>query len=230
MKVLKYILCFVLLGTLVPWAVNGRVFRMGGAADGRLNTAGLPWEHAYNTVMDVNGQRNAVRVYSAGRHEPAAEQLRAQFESQGATVELRQAADGGAMGVARWDGGEARFLVLAPDTVPNQIVFLFYPESGKGSRSVFPVPEYPRAVVENTVFNQGTDTFCATMKTLDAPEQVQQYYAGVLAGSGWVPLLPLKTSGGMALFHKQEKTCCVLANRRENGETFVTLLVRAGGL
>lgn len=230
MKNLKYILSLVLIGILVPWAVNGRVFRIGGAVDGRLNTAGLPWEHAYNTVMNVNGQRNSVRVYSAGRHEPAAEQLRAQFESQGAAVHLRQAADGGAMGVARWDGGEARFLVLAPDTVPNQIVFLFYPEPGKKSGPAFPVPEYPRASVENTVINEQTDTFCATMKTLDAPRQVQQYYAGVLAAAGWEPLLPLQASGGMALFHKREKTCCVLANRRESGETFVTVLVRTGGL
>jgi hypothetical protein len=214
----------------VPWAVNGRVFRIGGAADGRLNTAGLPWEHAYSTVMDVNGQRNSVRVYSAGRHEPAAEQLRAQFESQGATVDLRQGTDGAAMGVARWDGGAARFLVLAPDTVPNQIVFLFYPESGTSKETAFPVPKYPRGVVGNTVFNKDTDTFCATMKTLDAPGQVQQFYAGVLAGSGWEPLLPLKASGGMALFHKKEQTCCVLANRGESGETFVTLLVRTGGL
>ena len=230
MKSLNCILCFVLLGTLVPWAVNGRVFRIGGAADGRLNTAGLPWEHAYSTVMDVNGQRNTVRVYAAGRHEPAAQQLRAQFESQGAAVDLRQGADGGAMGVARWDGGEARFLVLAPDTVHNQVVFLFYPEAGKKSEPAFPVPEYPGAVVENSVFNERTDTFCATMKTVDAPEQVQQYYAGVLAGSGWKPLLPLKASGGMALFHRKERTCCVLANRRVSGETFVTLLVRTGGL
>ena len=221
MRIRNYILCFVLLGILIPWVVNGRVFRIGGAADGRLNTAGLPWEHAYSTVMDVNGQRNSVYVYAAGRHEPAAQQLRAQFESQGATVDLRQGADGGAMGVARWNGGKARFLVLAPDTVPSPVVFLFYPEAGKKSASAFPVPEYPGAVVENTVFNEHTDTFCATMKTLDAPGQVQQYYAGVLAGSGWKPLLPLRTSGGMALFHKKEKTCCVLANRRVSGETFV---------
>lgn len=230
MRKLKYILRFALIGMLVPWAVNGRVFRQGGVADGRLNTAGLPWEHAYSTVMDVNGQRNSVRVYSAGRHEPAAEQLRAQFESQGAQVDLQPAADGGAMGVARWDGGEARFLVLAPDSVPGQTVFLFYPEPGKKSGPVFPVPEYPRGVVENSVFNVDTDTFCATLKTLDAPGQVQRYYAGELAASGWEPLLPLKASGGMALFHKKEQTCCVLANRRENGETFVTLLVRTGAL
>ena len=66
MRKLKYILRFALIGMLVPWAVNGRVFRQGGVADGRLNTAGLPWEHAYSTVMDVNGQRNSVRVYFAG--------------------------------------------------------------------------------------------------------------------------------------------------------------------
>jgi len=228
-KLFKTILCMALLGTLVPWSV-GRVFRNSGVADGRLNVAGLPWKHAYNTVMNVNGQRNTVQVYSAGRHEPAAEQLRAQFESQGATVELRMGADGGAMGVAKWDGGEARLLVLAPDTIPNSIVFLFYPESGKTDAPAFPVPEYPGGLVDNTVFNEQTETFCATLKTLDAPEQVQQFYAGVLAGSGWKPLLPLKASGGMALFHKNEQTCCVLANRRESGETFVTLLVRTGGL
>lgn len=229
MKLFKTILCMALLGTLVPWSM-GRVFRNSGVADGRLNVAGLPWEHAYNTVMNVNGQRNTVQVYAAGRHEPAAEQLRAQFESQGATVELRQGSDGGAMGVARWDGGEARFLVLAPDTIPNSIVFLFYPEAGQTVEPAFPVPEYPGGTVDHTVFNEQTETFCATLKTLDAPEQVQQFYAGVLAGSGWKPLLPLKASGGMALFHKNEQTCCVLANRRESGETFVTLLVRTGGL
>lgn len=230
MRRLKYILFLLLLGILVPWAVNGRVFRIGGTADGRLNTTGLPWVHAYNTVMDVNGRRNAVQVYSADRNQPAAEQLKAQFESQGAAVDLQLSPDGGAMGIATWDGGEARFLVLSPDTVPNQIVFLFYPEPSKKSTRDFPVPEYPGGVTGNTVFNEGTDTFCATMKTLDAPEQVQRYYAGALAGSGWTPMLPLKPSGGMSLFHKNENTCCVMANRLQSGETFVTLLVRTGEL
>lgn len=229
MKRFRTMLCLALLGVLVPWSA-GRVFRSSGGADGRLNVAGLPWQHAYNTVMNVNGQRNTVQVYAAGRHEPAAEQLRAQFESQGATVDIRQGTNGEAMGVARWDGSEARFLVMAPDTVSNPIVFLFYPETGSANEPAFPVPEYPGGVVDNTVFNEQTESFCATMKTLDAPEQVQQYYAGVLAASGWKPILPLRAAGGMALFHRREQTCCVLANRRESGETFVTLLVRAGGL
>ena len=229
MRSLKTILLLALLAGLLPPAVSGRVFRITGDTRGRLNAAGLPWELAYETTMNVNGRRNDVVVYSVRYTEPVIEQLRARFEGQGATVQLDPQPDGGALGRAAWDGGEARILVLAPDTQPNNVVFLFYPESGRSRVPQSPVPDYPRGTEGSVVANEDTEAFCKSFTTMDSVDQVQRYYAEALARDGWRPVLPLRASGGMAYFHRKESTCCVLAAAQKNGETVVTVLVRDKG-
>jgi len=225
-RFVKTIRFSVLLICLLPWVVDGRVFRVVGDTRGRLNAVGLPWEMAYQTKMNVNGRKNDVVVYSARYSEPVAEQLKAQFERQGATVSLTRQPDGGALGIAKWDGGEARILVLAPEDLPNNLVFIFYPEPGEPRVPKSPIPDYPRGRITNTVANEDTKAFCTTFATLDSSMQVQRYYAEALARDGWQPVLPLRLSGGMSYFHKKESTCCVLAKEQEGGETLVTVLVR----
>jgi hypothetical protein len=215
-------------------AVNGRVFRAIGVRDGRLNTAGLPWEFAYHTTMNVNGRRNAVQVYSARFNESVLDQLRNRFEAQGATVTLQQSPDS-AVGVAKGGGHEARFLVLSADSQPNQMIFLFYPEAGKAAEQPrSPVPDYPRGVTSNTVLNEDTNATCSTLQTEDSAEQVHAYYAGVLGGSGWKVLIPPRvtgvSSGGMAIYQKRNQVCCVLAKNRPGSLNQVTVLVKGGGL
>lgn len=229
MRRFNSILILVLLSALLPWGVNGRVYRITGDTRGRFNAVGLPWELAYETTMNVNGFKNDVEVYAVRYTEPVVEQLKMQFERQGAAVSIGKSPDGGALGMAEWDGGKARILVLAPDTQPNNLVFLFYPEAGKSRAPRSPVPGYPRGKVTNSVFNEDTRAFCTTFTTYDSAEQVQHFYAGVLARDGWTPMLPLRLSGGMAYYHKKESTCCVLAHGQESGETAVTVLVRNKG-
>ncbi len=229
----KSILLVLLLGSLVPGVSPGRVFRSAGVRGGQLNTAGLPWEFAYHTTMSVNGRRNAVYVYSARFHEPVEEQLKSQFERQGATVVLHRTPDG-ATGLAKWPDREARILVLSPDSQPNQMVFLFYPEALRSGETHFPIPEYPGAKMGSTTLDEETKTFCATLETTDSIEQIHTFYAGVLAANGWSPALPWNRSGEalsrMALFHKHEKMCCILATNKPDGFRRVTVLVKGGGL
>lgn len=207
--------------------VQGRVFRVTDDTHGRLNAAGLPWQQAYSTTMNIDGRRNDVVVYAARFDEPAAEQLKAQFERQGATVSISAGPDGGAVGTAKWDDGEARILVLPPSAQPSQIIYLFYPEAaGSSTAPAFPVPEYPRGQVVNTVVNEKTRTFCAMLSTTDPVMQVQRFYIDALTRDGWAPLLRLSPASGLTWFHKGERCCCVLARLQENGETRVTLLVR----
>ncbi len=233
MRRLTPILCVLFLVGLMPWPVNGRVFRATGIPGGRLNTVGLPWEFAYHTTMNVNGRRNAVYVYSARFHEPVAEQLRSQFERQGAKVVLSQTADG-AVGVATWTDHEARMLILSPESQPNQMVFLFYPEGGNVRAPRFPIPEYPGGKMGNTVSNEQTDTRCATLETTDSAEQVHAFYAAALVGDGWTPTLPQSRTFGvsskMAIYHKREMICCILAKKGPGGLNRVTVLVKGGGL
>ena len=61
MRGMKAILVLLCTAALLPWAA-GRVFRIIGVREGRLNTAGLPWEFAYQTTMNIHGRRNAVRL------------------------------------------------------------------------------------------------------------------------------------------------------------------------
>ena len=224
----KSVLLILLVGFLAPWAVNGRVFRALGVRAGHLNTVGLPLEFAYRTTMDVNGRRNEVQVYSARFNEPVVEQLRDQFERQGFKVTFQETADG-AFGLAKGDDGrEARILVLSPDSQPNQMVFLFYPEVGKSGKTRFPIPEYPGTKMGNIVFNKDTNTICATLETMDSAGQIHAFYADVLAANGWTPVI--SRSGGMALFRKRNQVCCILAKGRPGEPNRVTLLVKGGGL
>lgn len=234
MRGLKYILFALLLSCWIPLGTKGRVFQARSIPDGRLNTVGLPWEFAYHTTMNVNGRKNEVYLYSARFNEPVLEQLKGQFEAQGAKVSLQKTADG-AMGVAKWDGGEARLLVLSPTSQPNQMIFLFYPEAGTAAKSPrLPIPDYPGAVVGNTVLNEDTDTFCSTIETEDPAAQVQAYYAGELAAKGWKPAIPGSlpdgAASGMTIYHKRNKMCCVMAVERTDGPNRVTLLVKDSGL
>ncbi|MCF7817141.1 MAG: hypothetical protein K9M54_04600 [Kiritimatiellales bacterium] len=233
MRFAKAILCMLPLACLVPRIADGRVFRAVGVREGHLNTVGLPWEFAYHTTMNVNGCRNEVQVYSARFHEPVPEQLKSRFEAQGAEVVLRQTADS-TFGIAKWPGSEVRILVLSPASQPSQMVFLFYPESGTPAAAPrFPVPGYPGGTAGNTVCDEDTHTYCTTIETRDSATQVHSFYAGMLAGEGWTPVIPPGRSGaqeGMAIFRKRERICCVLAKDRSHGLSRVTLLVKDSGL
>ena len=230
MKRALFILSFIaLLAGLTLRPLYAKVFRTVSDTRGRLNAVGLPWEQAYTTSMHVNGVRNDVVVYSARYNEPVVEQLKAQFELQGAEVVAEKSADGGGVGYARWEDGEARFVVAAPDSQPNIIIFLFYPEPGSPELPEFPIADYPQGRVLDTVSNDGTETFCRTLVTADSVMQVQRYYAEVLARDGWEPVLPLRMSNGLSCYRKKEQTCSVLATRRDDSETNVTLLVRDKG-
>jgi len=234
MRGLKYILFALVFVGGISSDAPGRVFRARNVPAGRLNTAGLPWEFAYHTTMNVNGRRNEVYLYSARFNEPVLEQLKGQFEAQGAKVSLQKTADG-ATGMARWDDGEARLLVLSPTTQPNQMIFLFYPEAGAAAKSPrLPIPSYPGGVVGNTVLNEDTDTFCSTIETEDSAAQVQAYYAGELAAKGWKAAIPGSlqdgAASGMTIYHKRKMMCCVMAVDRPDGPNRVTLLVKDSGL
>lgn len=224
----------LLVAGLVPWALQARVFQTIGMRDGRLNTAGLPWEFAYNTTMTIDGRRNELFVYSARFSEPAAEQLKDQFEAQGATVTLEESRDC-MQGMARWDDREARLLVLSPDTQPNQMIFVFYPEPAGVAEVVrFPVAHYPRSVVRSSTENQDTGTGCISLETNDSAEQVQAYYAGMLAGAGWKKMIPGQRTGptgdSMTVYQKKKQVCCVMTTGRAGFPNRVTVLVKGRGL
>jgi hypothetical protein len=209
----------------------GRVFQVVGTNEGRLNTTGLPWDFAYKTTMDVNGRQNELQVYAARFDEPVVEQLRAQFEQQGAKVTMQQSRTG-AQGLARWENREARIVVLSPDSQPNQMVFLFYPKPGEsGAPARLPIPEYPGASAPKTVTNEATGSISATWSTEDRPEQVLAYYAGALSAEGWRSVLPSGTaSTQMAIYQKRDRICTIMASFRPDGPNRVTLLVKGGGL
>ncbi|MBN2162918.1 MAG: hypothetical protein JXR25_08755 [Pontiellaceae bacterium] len=225
----KQIGVLILAGGLLSGGAFGAVFRTGGNPKGRLNAVGLPWQEAYRTTMTVNGRRNDVVVFSARYDEPVAVQLKAQFELQGAEVHMAVDPQGGAMGTARWEGGEARIVVVGASDLPNQLVYLFYPEQGTPRSVKAPVSGYPRANITEQVVNEDTGTFCSTAITADSVEQVQRYYQEIMAQEGWSPLLSLPLGGGISWFRKGEKSCCILARPQDNGETTVTLLVRDAG-
>ena len=80
----KTIFIAAFAGALALSPVYGRVFQVVGQVPGQLNTVGLPWDSAYQTTMTVNGRKRLVHVYSARYTEPVVEQLKNQFELQGA--------------------------------------------------------------------------------------------------------------------------------------------------
>lgn len=229
MNKVKYILMLLLVACLC--AVDARVFRLGGNREDRLNTAGLPWEGAYTTTMELNGERCELDVYSAHRNDPVVDQLRHQLERQGGKVFLQEAA-GMVRGVARFEDRDVRFLVLSPDSLENRLVFLFYPEPADASGPArLPVPEYPGAKISNVVKNEKTGTVCATMETMDGPDQVQAYYAGVLYANGWATVVPaVQGKARMAMYSKGEQVCTVFATSGHADANRVTLLVKGGRL
>ncbi|MEE9367905.1 MAG: hypothetical protein V3V05_03470 [Pontiella sp.] len=228
MKRINHILLAVLLCGSYP--VMGKVFREIGVADGRLNTAGLPWGFAYKTKMNVNGQQTDLYVYSARFNEPVVAQLKDQFEAQGAKVVISETKDG-AQGLATWDDRKARILVLSPDSQPNQMVFIFYPEPGKGRAPRLPIPEYPSTSKGKTVMNEDSGSMCRTIETEDRPEQVQTFYAGALPADGWSMVIPPgRGLSSMAVYQKKDRICSILATYRSDGPNRVTLLVKGGGL
>ncbi len=219
---------------LIGAAVHGSVFRAFNVPKGRLNVSGLPWEFAYRTTMQINGERNELELYSARFNEPVLQQLKDCFEAQGAAISLVPSKDG-ARGVAKWEDKTARILVLSPETRPNQLIFLFYPDGKKNASSGdFPVPVYPRARDGETVSNEKTGTVCKTLLTEDAVESVQQFYADVLANDGWSLVLPPRLDGvsvgSMAMYQKNERICCVMTSGNPGMANRVTLLVKGGGL
>ncbi len=230
---MKSILWALLLSGLILPSSPGRVFRANGVRKGQLNTAGLPWELAYRTTMAVNGRRNSVHVYSARFHEPVAEQLKSQFQRQGAKVVLHRTAES-TVGVATWPDREARVLILSPDSQPNQMVFLFYPEVRDAGKTRLPIPEYPGGKMGNMAHNEETNTLCATLETTDPIEQVISFYTGVLTADGWYPALPQTRSrdavSKLTIFHKRNKMCCILAKNGPDGLNRITLLVKGEGL
>lgn len=229
MKKPGYILIMLLL--CGSWVAKGRVFRALGVGKGRLNTAGLPWTSAYQTTMDIDGQRNDLHVYSAHRDEPVVAQLKHQFERQGAEVLVKKTRDG-AQGVAKFEDREARILVLSGMPQENQLVFLFYPEPGEASAPArLPVPEYPGSISGKTVANEGSGAICRTETTEAGPEQVQAFYAVALHADGWRTVLPPgQGESRMAVYQKRGQVCCVMASRRPEGLNRITVLVRDGGL
>ncbi|VGO17102.1 hypothetical protein PDESU_05697 [Pontiella desulfatans] len=222
---------FLALLLCCAWGAKGRVFRAREVGEGRLNAAGLPWQSAYKTSMEINGQQNDLRVYSAHRDEPMIDQLKDQFERQGAKVALHETRDG-AQGIAKFGNRTVRILVLAPARQANQLAFLFYPEPGRAAApSRLPVPEFPGALGGNTVVNEATGSICRSAKTEVAPDQVQAFYAGVLSADGWSTLIPpARGDSRMAVYRKGERICTIMASRRRDGSNRVTVLVKGGRL
>lgn len=218
----------VLVGLL---AAEARVFRLGGNREDRLNTVGLPWQEAYSTTMDVDGQRQALHAYSSHRDEPMLDQMKGQFEAQGAKVSLQEF-PGGVRGTAEFEEQTVRFLVLPPGGRPNQMAFVFYPEpAAAGNPAKLPVPLYPGAEVESRVANESTGTMCATMQTMDGPDQVQAFYADALFSNGWKTVIPpMQGESRMAIYQRGEQVCTVFSKFRPGFGNRVTVLVKAGGL
>jgi hypothetical protein len=226
----KKILIAAFSGALMLSPVSGRVFRVTGGVAGQLNTVGLPWDSAYQTTMTVNGRKRLVHVYSARYTEPVVEQLKNQFEFQGAEVSLWPTPSG-ATGIAKWPDHEARFIVLSPKSQPNHIIFVFYPEEGAAQEVPrFPVPVYERGQVKNTVMDDDTGVFMATIETPDSSTQIHSFYQNVLSGSGWNLVLPANvkngTVSGMAIYQKKKKICYVQATHHSGASNILTLLVK----
>jgi hypothetical protein len=219
---------------LVAPAAQAKVFRRGGAAPDELNNGSLPWENAYRANMTVNGRPARMHIYSARFSEPVVEQLKARFQSLGATVRVAGSRDG-ATGTAVWPDREASFIVLAPHDQPRQTIMVYFPEAGKKTgKVVFPVPEFKRGKTLTTISDDDTNTFLATIETPVSATEAHSFYAGALQGEGWTLAAPALvdngTISGMAVYQKKERVCYVQATDRMAGLNMVTLLVKGGTL
>lgn len=225
------ILLLVLLTAAACRVVTARVFQVRATAPGRLNTAGLGWERAYSTAMNINGVPNDLVVYAASRYMPVLDQIKLQFEAQGAEVELTETPFG-AQGLAKADGQETRILAMAAPDGKNMLVFLFYPDpQGAAAEPAFPLPVCPGAAAEQVVSNQGSGSSCLMVRTEIDPAQVQAFYAGILSASGWQAVLPPGNGASrFALYSKNGQACAVSASPLPDGRSRVTVLVKGSTL
>lgn len=227
------IAAFLSIAGLLP--VSGKVFRLFGTG-GRdvFNNGSLPWEHAYQTRMTVNGKPSTVHMYSARYSEPVVEQLKQRFAELGATVQVARSEEG-ATGVARWPDQTASFIVLAQPGEPSQQIFIYQPEPGAVAKpATLPVPDNPRSRVLTTVSDDDTGTFLATLETSASATETHAFYARALPGAGWQLVAPALvkdgTISGMAVYQRKKQICYVQATDRMDGLNMITLLVKAGTL
>ncbi len=222
---------FVFMGLLLcgACAVSGRVFRIHQIAPGQMNTTGLGWDFAYQTVMNINGTRTDLQVYAVNPDLPIIDQLHDQFTEQGAEVSFQKTANG-VRGSARFKDQTTNFLVLAGPGLPNRMVFLFYPTLGRAAGApALPIPDYPGEVSGQTVSNEKTGAICRIIATEDDPARVQAFYAAALTSMGWsIVLPPTARSTRMAIYQKGKKVCLVQSAQRVDGLNRLTVLVNNG--
>lgn len=223
-------------GIILVTVVSAEVFRINpaGASSPKLNNGVYRWENAYTTTMTVNGRKSEVELYSVHPAEPIVAQLKDRFEQMGAHVTLSVGPDG-ATGTAQWTDREARFLVLSPQEIDRQLVFVVYPELGTVPKPVtFPVPSYPDAAVCQTISDDKSGMFLATLSTTDAAAEVHRFYAEQMAATGWrqgtaAPAVNGAPSG-MAVYTRGSEVCYVQAVDRTGRDNRITLLVKDGKL
>lgn len=223
-------------GIILATVVSAEVFRTNhiGQAVPQLNNGVYRWKTAYTTTMTVNGRKSDVELYSVHIDEPVLAQLKDRFEQMGASVSVTPGPDG-ATGTARWSDREARFLVLSPSEIERQLVFVFYPEFGAVPQPVsFPVPHYQDAMVCQTISDDETGMFLATLSTADEAASVHRFYADQMGAAGWVQRADAPVvngaSSGLAVYVKETKVCYVQAVDRSGRDNMITLLVKGGKL
>ncbi|MBN2685485.1 MAG: hypothetical protein JXR40_09425 [Pontiellaceae bacterium] len=223
-------------GIILVTVVSAEVFRTNpaGASAAKLNNGVYRWENAYTTTMTVNGRKSEVELYSVHVAEPVLAQLKDRFEQMGARVSITPGPDG-ATGTARWSDREARFLVLSPKEIERQLVFVFYPELGTVPQPVtFPVPQYQAVTVCQTISDDESGMFLATLSTTDEIAGIHRFYAEQMAAEGWgqVAAAPVidGVPSGMAVYMKGTEVCYVQAVDRGGRDNMITLLVKGGKL
>ncbi|MDF7801611.1 hypothetical protein P4C99_19190 [Pontiellaceae bacterium B1224] len=219
---------------LLVFPVSGKVFRLfGGAGEDAFQDGTLPWDTAYRTEMSVNGRPAVVTVYSARYSEPVVNQLKKRFEQLGATVQLVQSGDG-ATGRAAWPDRTAGFMVVKPPQEPVQQIFIYEPTGKQERAAEMPVPDFNRAKVRNTITDDDTGTYLATLQTSASCTEVHSFYASALQAEGWEMVAPALVKNGrisgMAVYQKKQKICYVQAVDRVGGLNLITLLVKGGAL
>ncbi|MDF7807714.1 hypothetical protein P4E94_09720 [Pontiellaceae bacterium B12219] len=217
-----------------PLLCNAKVWRVVGEYHGRINPTGLPWTKAYQTRMSVNGRQSDLVMYTARYTEPVIEQIRRQFEMQGATVNVRSTLEG-AIGIAKWEDAVAKFLIISSPQMPTHFMFFTYPDKGMEIKvPKLPVPSYGNGERLSIVEDLDTSTIVATYKTYDTSTEVHSYYATQLKSNGWEMVLPARVHSGsvsgVAIYQKKKKICYVQAVDRGDGPNMITLLVKGGTL
>ena len=216
----------------VVWA-EVYIVRGGGAQGAELNNGLYRWENAYQTTMTINGRKSKVRLYAVDRVEPVLGQLKSRFEQMGAEVFINAGSEG-ATGWARWPDHEAKFLVLSPPSMKKHLIFVFYPEPGIPQPVSLPVPTYTGAEVAQTVSDDDTGVFLATLTTSDSSVSVHDFYCRELQAQGWKQLVPPSVAqgavSGMAVYVQANRVCYVQATEHAGQANTITLLVNNGTL